>query len=102
MRRVCVRTKLAAPSTSITATVEARAVLLSNSTVSPVLLLKSTALASTVAVMDVLGAANFVRTQTLRTYEPLLVTALVYLVLALLIENVFRRLAHRLPTRSGF
>jgi polar amino acid transport system permease protein len=67
-----------------------------------VLLLKSTALASTVAVMDVLGAANFVRTQTLRTYEPLLVTALVYLVLALLIEEVFRRLAHRLPTRSGF
>ena len=53
-------------------------------------------------LMDVLGAANFVRTQTLRTYEPLLVTALVYLVLALLIENVFRRLAHRLPTRSGF
>jgi polar amino acid transport system permease protein len=52
--------------------------------------------------MDVLGAANFVRTQTLRTYEPLLVTALVYLVLALLIEEVFRRLAHRLPTRSGF
>jgi polar amino acid transport system permease protein len=67
-----------------------------------VLLLKSTALASTVAVMDVLGAANFVRTQTLRTYEPLLVTALVYLVLALLIEQVFRRLARRMPVRSGF
>lgn len=67
-----------------------------------VLLLKSTALASTVAVMDVLGAANFVRTQTLRTYEPLLVTALVYLVLALLIEQLFRRLARRVPVRSGF
>ena len=67
-----------------------------------VLLLKSTALASTVAVMDVLGAANFVRTQTLRTYEPLLVTALVYLVLALLIEHLFRRLARRVPVRSGF
>ncbi len=67
-----------------------------------VLLLKSTALASTVAVMEVLGAANFVRTQTLRTYEPLLVTALVYLVLALLIEHIFRRLARRMPVRSGF
>ncbi len=67
-----------------------------------VLLLKSTALASTVAVMDVLGAANFVRNQTLRTYEPLLVTALVYLVLALLIEYVFRRMGRRLSTRSGF
>ena len=67
-----------------------------------VLLLKSTALASTVAVMDVLGAANFVRTQTLRTYEPLLVTALVYLVLALLIEYLFRRLGRGVPVRSGF
>jgi polar amino acid transport system permease protein len=67
-----------------------------------VLLLKSTALASTVAVMDVLGAANFVRTQTLRTYEPLLITALVYLVLALLIEYIFRRLARRVPARTGF
>lgn len=67
-----------------------------------VLLLKSTALASTVAVMDVLGAANFVRSQTLRTYEPLLVTALVYLLLALLIEHIFRRLARRGAGRSGF
>lgn len=63
-----------------------------------VLLLKSTALASTVAVMDVLGAANFVRTQTLRTYEPLLVTAALYLVLALLIEWGFRRIGRKLPT----
>lgn len=67
-----------------------------------VLLLKSTALASTVAVMDVLGAANFVRAQTLRAYEPLLVAALVYLVLALLIEYVFRRMVRRLSTRSVF
>lgn len=67
-----------------------------------VLLLKSTALASTVAVMDVLGAANFVRTQTLRTYEPLLVTAVVYLVLALLIEYGFRRIGRKIPSRSGF
>jgi polar amino acid transport system permease protein len=67
-----------------------------------VLLLKSTALASTVAVMDVLGAANFVRAQTLRVYEPLLVTALVYLVLALLIEHLFRRLGRGVPTRGGF
>lgn len=66
-----------------------------------VLLLKSTALASTVAVMDVLGAANFVRTQTLLTYEPLLVTALVYLALALLIEQIFRRMARRQPARRG-
>jgi polar amino acid transport system permease protein len=64
-----------------------------------VLLLKSTALASTVAVMDVLGIANLVRNQTYRTYEPLLVTALVYLLLALLIESVFRRLERSTPIR---
>jgi polar amino acid transport system permease protein len=67
-----------------------------------VLLLKSTALASTVAVMDVLGVANFVRSQTLRTYEPLLATALVYLVLALVIEMLFRLLGRGVPTRRGF
>lgn len=73
-----------------------------------VLLLKSTALASTVAVMDVLGAANFVRSQTLRTYEPLLLTALLYLLLALVIEYLFRRIGRigrmgrTAPTQSGF
>jgi polar amino acid transport system permease protein len=65
-----------------------------------VLLLKSTALASTVAVMDVLGAANLVRAQTLRTYEPLLAIATVYLLLALLIERVFRRFEQRIPARG--
>ena len=65
-------------------------------------LLKSTALASTVAVMDVLGLANFVRSQTYRTYEPLLVTAVVYLVLALVIEQVFRFLGRNAPTRHSF
>ncbi|MDN0084191.1 ABC transporter permease subunit [Crenobacter sp. SG2305] len=64
-------------------------------------LLKSTALASTVAVMDVLGAANLVRAQTFRTYEPLLVIAITYLVLALLIERVFRRLELRIPVRGA-
>ena len=42
-----------------------------------VMLLKSTALASTVAVTDLLGAANLVRAQTLKVYEPLLVVACV-------------------------
>jgi polar amino acid transport system permease protein len=66
-----------------------------------VMLLKSTALASTVAVMDVLGAANLVRAQTFRTYEPLLMIAVVYLVLALLIEHVFRRFEQRIPVRNA-
>lgn len=67
-----------------------------------VLLLKSTALASTVAVMDMLGAANLVRAQTLRTYEPLLMIAVIYVLLAILIEQVFRRIERRIPVRNVF
>lgn len=48
------------------------------------MLLKSTALASTVAVTDLLGAANLVRAQSLRVYEPLLAVALIYIILAFL------------------
>lgn len=66
-----------------------------------VMLLKSTALASTVAVMDVLGAANYIRAQTLRTYEPLLVVAVIYVVLAFLIERAFAWLERRGPQRPA-
>lgn len=65
-----------------------------------VMLLKSTALASTVAVTDLLGAANLVRAQTLKVYEPLLVVAVVYIVLAFLIEQGFARLG-RTPQRQA-
>ncbi|RKU04366.1 nickel permease [Burkholderia sp. Nafp2/4-1b] len=64
-----------------------------------VMLLKSTALASTVAVMDVLGAANYIRAQTLRTYEPLLAIAAIYVALAFVIERAFGRLERRVPVR---
>jgi len=56
-----------------------------------VLLLKSTALASTVTVIDLLGAANVVRAQTFRTYEPLLFVAAAYLILTLIVEKVLHR-----------
>ncbi|MCI0152306.1 ABC transporter permease subunit [Paraburkholderia sediminicola] len=66
-----------------------------------VILLKSTALASTVAVMDVLGAANYMRAQTLRTYEPLLAVAIIYVVLAFVSEKAFGCLEHCVPVRSS-
>jgi polar amino acid transport system permease protein len=65
-----------------------------------VLLLKATALASTVAVTDLLGAANLVRAQTLRVYEPLLAVAVVYIVLAFVIEHGFSRLG-KVPQRQA-
>ena len=55
-----------------------------------VLMLKSTALASTITVIDLLGAANEVRAETYRVYEPLLFVAAGYIVLTLCIERVFR------------
>ncbi|MCX2901668.1 ABC transporter permease [Pseudomonas mandelii] len=54
-----------------------------------VMLLKSTALASTIAIIDLLGAANVVRAQTLQVYEPLLLVAGVYVCLTFLIEALF-------------
>jgi polar amino acid transport system permease protein len=64
-----------------------------------VMLLKSTALASTVALMDLLGAANLVRAQTLKVYEPLLLVAVVYIVLAFAIEQLIARWGYKPQTR---
>ncbi|NIE62531.1 ABC transporter permease subunit [Burkholderia sp. Ax-1719] len=46
-----------------------------------ILLMKSTVLASTITVFDVLGTANTLRFETLRVYEPLAGAAIVYVVL---------------------
>ena len=54
-----------------------------------ILLLKATALASTVAVTDVLGMAQRIRAMDLRTYEPLLAAAVVYIVLTFIITRLF-------------
>jgi polar amino acid transport system permease protein len=62
-----------------------------------VMLLKATALASTIAVVDLVGAANAVRAQTYRVFEPLLLVAGIYVVLVLLIERCFGRLERLRP-----
>ncbi len=61
-----------------------------------VLLLKATALASTVTVLDLLGAARLVAAQTFRTYEPLLIAAVAYLLATLVIEAAFRAIEKRI------
>ena len=60
-----------------------------------VLLLKSTSLASTITVMDVLGTAQYIRTQSLHTYEPLLGAGLIYVALVFLLTRVLNRLERR-------
>jgi len=57
-----------------------------------VLLLKSTSLASTITVMDVLGTAQYIRSQTLHTYEPLFGAALIYVALVFLLTRALNRL----------
>jgi len=54
-----------------------------------VMLLKSTALASTIAVIDLLGAANVVRAQTFQVYQPLILVAVIYVCLTFIIEGGF-------------
>lgn len=75
-------------------------ILLPNLSSDCVLLLKSTSLASTVAVVDLLGAANQVRTRLLLVYEPLLLVAAIYLVLATAISWAGRKLEQSGPRRA--
>jgi len=69
-------------------------------------LLKSTALASTITVMDVLGTANYIRMQTFRVYEPLLAASIIYVALTLLFTRLLARIerpAQRFgdPSKAG-
>jgi polar amino acid transport system permease protein len=61
-----------------------------------ILLLKSTALASTVTVMDMMGAANYIRSQTFRVYETLLAAAVIYIALTFLLTRGFLLMERRL------
>ncbi|PXX36875.1 MULTISPECIES: ABC transporter permease [Burkholderia] len=61
-----------------------------------ILLLKSTVLASTITVFDVMGTANTLRFETLRVYEPLAGAAIVYVVLVALLTIPAARLERRL------
>ncbi|WP_113342182.1 ABC transporter permease subunit [Brucella oryzae] len=49
-----------------------------------IMLCKSTALAFTVTVMDVMGFANEIRSRTLDIYEPLLIAGIIYLCITII------------------
>lgn len=71
-----------------------------------ILLLKSVPLVSTIAVMDLLKAANIVRDETFLVYEPLLLIAGIYIALTLILTLFMRRVEHGFPgvrpaTRPG-
>lgn len=62
-----------------------------------ILLLKSVPLVSTIAVMDMLKAANIVRDETFLVYEPLLLIGGIYIALTLVLTLVMRRVELGFP-----
>ena len=66
-----------------------------------VLQMKATPLVATITVIDVYAVAKRVTQDTFIVYEPLLLLAVVYMVLAGLIVLLFRWLEARVPTRVG-
>jgi len=67
-----------------------------------ILLLKGSALVFTITVVDLLGAANMIRTRTFQVYEPLLAAAILYLAMTFVLTRLFAWLEYRLnPQRRG-
>ena len=64
-----------------------------------VLMLKATPLAATVTVLDIFGVILRVRQNTYLTYEPLFVAAGLYMVLTLIVTQLFGRLEGQIPSR---
>lgn len=61
-----------------------------------IILLKSTALASTVTILELMGTARVIQRQTLQVYEPLIACGLVYLAVVLMLTGIMRPLEKRL------
>ncbi len=61
-----------------------------------IILLKSTALASTITVLDLMGIARMIQRQSLQIYEPLIACGLVYFAVVVVLTNIMRPLEKRL------
>lgn len=66
-----------------------------------VLQLKATPLVATITVIDVYAVVSKIRQVTYLTYEPLLLLALIYMILAALLVLAFRYFEKKIPTRSA-
>ncbi|SDL50493.1 polar amino acid transport system permease protein [Modicisalibacter muralis] len=62
-----------------------------------ILLLKSVPLVSTIAMMDLLMAANIIRDETFLVYEPLLLIAGIYIAMTLVLTGAMRLIEQRFP-----
>ncbi|GED23175.1 ABC transporter permease [Halomonas halmophila] len=62
-----------------------------------ILLLKSVPLVSTIAMMDLLQAANIIRDETFLVYEPLMLIGGIYLAMTLVLTLVLRQVERHFP-----
>ena len=65
-----------------------------------ILQLKATPLVATIAIVDIYAVASRVRQDTFIVYEPLLLLAVVYLVIAGILAFAFRKLEQRIPVKG--
>jgi len=61
-----------------------------------IILLKSTALASTITVLELMGVARMIQRQSLQIYEPLIACGLVYFAVVVVLTNILRPMEKRL------
>lgn len=66
-----------------------------------ILQLKSTPLVATITVIEIYAVSSRVRADTFIIYEPLLLLALVYLIIAAIIAALFRWVERQAPSRAG-
>ena len=65
-----------------------------------ILQMKATPLVATIAIVEVYAVASRVRQDTFIVYEPLLLLAVVYLVIAGILALIFRKLEQRVPVKG--
>jgi polar amino acid transport system permease protein/octopine/nopaline transport system permease protein len=61
-----------------------------------IILLKSTALVSTITVLELMGTARMIQRESLQIYEPLIACGLVYFAVVIVLTNIMRPLETRL------
>ena len=61
-----------------------------------IILLKSTALVSTITVLELMGTARMIQRESLQIYEPLIACGLVYFAVVLVLTNIMRPIESRL------
>jgi len=65
-----------------------------------ILTLKATPLAGTITIYEAYGITSIVRQETYRTYEPLLLLALIYICLSGVLILISRHLENKIPKRA--